>query len=332
MTNPEVSVLLPVHNAGPFLGAALASLSAQESVRLEVIVVDDGSTDGSRADLIAASKRHPWLRVLTQEQSGVARTLNRAFHESRGEFIARMDADDVAEPDRFRRQIEFLRREPSVGVCGSWFRILGSRVRGVIRTPVADAGIRARLVFGSAFAHPSVMLRRVVLEGLSDLYDPRQEGFEDYGLWLRLAQRTRLHNLPHVLLHYRMHPGQITRSPDPARRRGLEMLRRGLLESHGMQLSEVEARAHDATAFDESLLPAPSARIVETWLLRVSKEFPASGWCEATHLRRECADAWWRYLRRHIGGLAAARMYWRSGLAHEGEHRVSRVLRLALFR
>src|SRR2546430_1623182 len=101
---PDVSVLLPVHNAGVFLKPAIDSLAAQRAANFEVVAVDDGSTDGSRAELETAARTHRWLRVLTQDQGGVTRALNRGWSESRGLVVARMDADDECSPDRFAIQ------------------------------------------------------------------------------------------------------------------------------------------------------------------------------------------------------------------------------------
>jgi len=326
-SDPQVSVLLPVYNAGGHLAAALRSLAAQRGVRFEVVAIDDGSSDGSGEALRAASREHAWLRVLGQERRGVARALNRAIAESRAPLLARMDADDIAAPDRLRVQRDFLARETEVGVCGSAFRLLGE-ARGVVRVPMTDAAIRARLVFGSAFAHPAVMLRRNLLIDES-AYDPADEGFEDYALWLRLAARTRFCNLRQALLGYRVHAGQVTARRDAGRTARLERLRLTLLERCGLEMSEAERRAHEATGFEANANAAPLPTI-GTWLERLAIELPRAGWCETAPLQRECGEAWWRCNRTRAGGAAAAWRYWCQPIASRSPRSAWRALRLAL--
>lgn len=330
LRDPPVSVLLPVHNPGRHLAPALRSLAAQQDVKFEVIAIDDGSTDGSRETLSAAAREYSWLRVFTQERRGVALTLNRGLAESRGRLIARMDADDLAVPHRLHAQIQLLEREPSVGVCGSWFRTFGDGRSAVVKVPTANASIRARLVFGSALAHPSVMMRRELLVATGGPYKTDEEGVEDYGLWLRLAPLTRFHNVPEVLLHYRMHPAQVTAQPNAERLIRLERLRLDLLNRCGLRLTDAERRVHATTAF------APDARgdaaLPETgvWLARLADEVPRAGWCDAASLRRECAEAWWRCCRRKDHGWWNARYFLGNPLAPRTPRTVWRALRLAL--
>jgi glycosyltransferase involved in cell wall biosynthesis len=328
-STPEVSVLLPVRNAQPHLREALDSLAGQTRRDFEVVAVDDGSTDDSRDLLRAFAATHDWLRVVVQEPGGVARALNRALAESRGALIARMDADDRAMPERLGVQADFLRREPAVGVCGSWIRVFGGKPDGVVRVPVTDAEIRARLVFGSAFAHPAVMMRRELIASPPGPYDAAEDGAEDYGLWLRLARRTRFHNLPRVLLHYRKHVRQVTRRPAEVR---IAQLQAGFLAQQGMSPSAADLRAHAAAGFDEIGEPWPSMAEVQAWLTRLGQALPATGWCDAALLRRECAEAWWRFVRRQGRGGGVALAFWRSGLISRDGRSAWRALRLALER
>ena len=330
-TEPEISVLLPVYNAAPFLGPALASLAAQRGANFEVIAVDGGSTDGSRERLEEAQREFPWLRVLTQPQTGIARALNCAWTESRGQFIARMDADDVAVPDRLAVQAEFLRQTPAVGVCGSWFRTFGAAQGRVVKVPTSDSAIRARLVFGSAFAHPAVMMRREVAERVEGPYDSAAVA-EDYELWLRLAERTRFHNLPKVLLHYRLHAAQLTQRASPRNADYVRQLRLELLKRHGIGLTEREEVAHAATAIVGGEALTLSSADVEAWLARMTVEMVRANWCGASDLHHECAEAWWRFCRQHGRGRGAALAFWRSPLTARDVRSVWRALRLALGR
>lgn len=217
----KISVILPVFNEAALLGEALDSLFAQSETDFEIVAVDDGSTDGSLALLRAAAERDGRLRVLSQRHGGIVAALNRALAESRGRYVARMDADDVCAPDRLRLQAAFLDRNEGTGLVGSRVRFLGDRAahEGMARfvdwtnallTPERIA--RERFV-ESPFVHPSVMFRRELAQrhgGYRDGDFP-----EDYELWLRwLEAGARMEKLDAELLDWRERPERLTRT-DP---------------------------------------------------------------------------------------------------------------------
>src|SRR5262245_14197402 len=113
-TTPAISVLMPIYNAGRFLPAAVESVLAQTFADFELIAIDDGSRDGSSEVLAQLAARDPRIRVFAQENRGIVATLNRALELARAPLVARMDADDLSRPDRFAKQIAFLRQHPEV--------------------------------------------------------------------------------------------------------------------------------------------------------------------------------------------------------------------------
>jgi len=236
-----ISVLLPVRNAAPYLGDALASLWRQTWPEFEVIAVDDGSTDGSGEALERAALRERRLRLLRQEPQGLPAALNTALASSQGELIARMDADDLAHPERLFRQREFLRSDPNVSVVGCRVGLLPRGFRGAgmrrwvewhNRLSSHDAMVREVLV-DSPLAHGTAMIRRSALERVGGWED---RGWpEDVDLWLRLiAAGARFAKVPRVLYAWRQHATSATRS-DPRYSQAafdamrLDALERGLL-------------------------------------------------------------------------------------------------------
>jgi len=196
---PAVSVLMSVHDGAPLVLAAVASVLAQTAGDLELIVVDDGSTDAT-PDLLAAV-RDPRLRVLRQERTGLTRALNAGLGHAAAPLVARLDADDVALPERLERQCAFLAREPAVGLLGTAAREVDSRgalVR-IVRPPLDDAALRHALIRANPFVHSSVMVRRALLERAGG-YDATLPVAQDYDLWMRLARVARLANLADVLV------------------------------------------------------------------------------------------------------------------------------------
>jgi len=202
---PVLSVLLPVYNAAVFLEQAIDSILQQTYCDFELIVIDDASTDGS--DTVLDKISDPRIvRIKFNQNKGIVAALNKALDISRGRFIARMDADDIAAPNRFQLQVQYLEGHPEVAVVGSWIRGFG-RVRRpyVLRYPVSHASIEAGLLFDSPFAHPAVMMRRAMLDALEKKYSVDFPYTEDWELWSRLVRVGRAANIPVVLLDYRIH-------------------------------------------------------------------------------------------------------------------------------
>lgn len=198
---------MPAFNATRFIDASIASILCQTLADFELIVVDDGSLDGTSQRVRAHQAADPRIRLVAQAQTGVAAALNTGCLLARGRFIARMDADDLAAPDRLQRQFRFLEMHPDITILGSAIMLIdtaGVRM-GMRRFPTKPDVIARTLRAGSnPIAHPSVMVRREAL-CVSGGYDSRFEGSEDYELWLRMLGRFRFANLRAPLLHYRVH-------------------------------------------------------------------------------------------------------------------------------
>lgn len=199
---PRVSVLLPVYNACHTLPASVASILRQDYQDFEIVAVDDASTDGSR-DLLRAIN-DPRVRVIENATNrGVAYALNRAIDLARGEYLARMDADDISSPERLSRQVALLDADRSIGVLGTYVRTFGGRAR-VWKMPTTHEAISLHLLFYSCILHPTVMMRSQAVASLQGPYRENTVPAEDYDLWTRLIHRTRFANIAQVLLDYRL--------------------------------------------------------------------------------------------------------------------------------
>ncbi|MGI9509425.1 MAG: glycosyltransferase family 2 protein [Geminicoccaceae bacterium] len=229
----KLSVLMGVYDAERHLPAALASLFAQSFEDFELIVVDDGSTDGT-ADILASCE-DPRLMVLTNtENIGLTRSLNRALARSRGALLARLDADDRALPDRFRLQVDWMETHPETVVLGSRYRTVSTEggMLGTHAPPVSDGEIRWQMLFNNSFCHSAVMFRRSALECEPFAYDETLTSAQDYELWTRLLRQGEGANLPAVLVERCLHDQTITRMrheeqqqiADDISRRGIEAL------------------------------------------------------------------------------------------------------------
>ncbi|UOQ98306.1 glycosyltransferase family 2 protein [Hymenobacter sp. 5317J-9] len=235
---PLVSVVMPVYNCAPYVTEAVMSILNQTFTDFELLIFNDGSTDGSGAVLRGFAD--PRIRLFDYaENVGYVAHLNHALELARGTYLARMDADDVADPDRLARQVALLQAHPEVGLCGTAYREFGSR-QGLVAVPETDAEIRRWMLRSSPFGHPTVLLRKdVVLENCLR-YDAAAMPAEDYRLWYELSRVTQLANLPEPLLAYRVHSTQTSQVLTARRLASVDETRRRQLLDKGFKLTPAE--------------------------------------------------------------------------------------------
>ena len=306
---PRISVLLPVRNALPFLGESVGSIRAQTFDAWELVIVDDGSTDGSTKWLRDIARADSRLRVFTQPQAGIVAALNRAVAEARGELFARMDADDIADPRRFGKQVQFLDANPNVGVLGTAIRRIGA-ARGIWQRPIFNAELRAELLFATPFAHPTVMIRRAVwARGAGVGYRAEFNAAEDVDLWERLAEHTHFANLPEPLLKYRIHPRQTThvQAQDMSLNGTCVLLR--WVNKLGLKATEPEQQSHHMITW---LRPGTAGDLVASgnWLRRLLAANRTSGFLSEPALMKTVGLRWFEFCERHSSlGVEALRIF-----------------------
>jgi glycosyltransferase involved in cell wall biosynthesis len=196
----RLSVVMPVHNALPYLEEAIESIVAQSFADFEFVILDDGSTDGSGAVLDAWAAREPRIRLVRSERRlGPAGSSNRVVAEARTPLVARMDADDIAHPERLERQIRLFEAEPDAVLIGTLWDVIDERGR---RVRAAD---RSRLLRESPFApfsHPTIMFRREAFDRVGG-YRKEADRWEDVDLYLRFAEAGRILVLAEPLVSVR---------------------------------------------------------------------------------------------------------------------------------
>ena len=215
--NPTVSVVLSVRNGGADLPKALDTILNQSFSDFELIAINNGSTDGTRAFLDQVAD--PRVRVYHQEDRGLAAALNRGISLARGRYIARQDHDDWALPTRFAKQVAFLNANPDHALVGTRAEIWvgDSPARRFHDHPTEDTELRFALLSGNYIVHSSVMMRKAALDEVG-VYatDPSRQPPEDYELWSRIARRFRMANLAERLTIYREVPTSLSReNADP---------------------------------------------------------------------------------------------------------------------
>jgi hypothetical protein len=252
---PRVSVVMPVRNGAAYLDEAVDSVLAQTLEDLELVVIDDGSTDATPDILDRFARSDDRVRVRRIAASGLTPALNIGWREARAQYVARLDADDVALPTRLAKQATFLDDHPRVGVVGSAYVPLshaGERL-AVVRYPSDDATLRADLRRYNCLPHPTVMVRRAALEAA---HGYRLDQAEDYDLWLRIAERWELANLEEPLILYRHHAGQFSVGK-------LERQTLGAVAVRAAAAARAEGRSDPldgVETLDEALLPRLGVR------------------------------------------------------------------------
>ena len=233
MTSPRITVALSVYKNAEYLAEALDSILAQTFADFELVIVDDGSTDQSSAIIDRYTANDPRIRVIRQGNQGLVASLNHIIAVARAPYIARMDGDDIALPERFARQVAFLDAHPDHGVIGTQIWTIDAqghrRSEPPVDHPLSADVIAAALPTASPLCHPSVMMRRDVLKAAGG-YRPAYRHCEDYDLWLRLAEQTRIANLPERLHLYRYSPSQVSHRHVLAQRYGVAVARLARVE------------------------------------------------------------------------------------------------------
>jgi glycosyltransferase involved in cell wall biosynthesis len=212
---------MAVQNAQRYVAEAVESILKQTFGDFEFLILDDGSTDGSLDLLRRFSDRDTRIRLTRRPNRGLVASLNELIDQAKGEFIARMDADDISLPDRFQQQISYLHAHPEYVLVGS--RVLLIDPDGdplcdwcTIEDHEAIDAFNLEGKRGTLISHPVVMMRRSALVAVGKYRNFSM--MEDFDLFLRLAEYGRLTNLPDVLLKYRMHPNNISNTPEHRKR------------------------------------------------------------------------------------------------------------------
>lgn len=210
---PIVSVVLPVYNCEKYISESIDSILQQSFTDFELIVIDDGSSDGTYQKIKEFDD--PRIIVLSQKNKGLPCTLNESFEMARGKYIARQDADDYSFPDRLRRQVDFLENNPEIALVGTWAEIWVETEKSsrFIKHSIKSNSIKFDLLFDSAFVHSSIMLRKSLFN-VAGGYNPIYKPVEDYEYWTRIASQYEVANIPTILHAYRELPASMIRA-DP---------------------------------------------------------------------------------------------------------------------
>lgn len=205
-----ISVVMSVYNSDKYLDEAIKSILSQTYTDFEFIIIDDGSTDNSCSIIEKYCLSDSRIVLIKQQNHGLIYSLNKGIKIASGEYIARMDADDISFVDRLETQIAFLNNNPEIGICGTGIELFGDSFNQDSFSPETHEQAIVKLLFRSPLSHPTVMFRRSIIEKHNLNYSADYMHCEDYELWSRWADFSKIANISRVLLKYRIHNQQIS--------------------------------------------------------------------------------------------------------------------------
>ncbi len=268
---PLVSILLPAYNAALYLREAIDSILHQTYSHFELIIINDGSVDQTEEIILSYSDRR--IRYIKNESNlGLIDTLNMGIDNSTGQYIIRMDADDISIYKRIERQVEFMEKHRQVAVAGSWYYAFtmsdGKMVRGEADSDV----LKATLLFNTCLCHPATIIRKSVLDKYKLRYNPKYKHLEDYELWIRISKVADLSNVKEFLFRYRTHDQQISQEQFNYQKEKANILRAEHLTTLGFVYTEKELEVHNTVACNTRITSISQLKCIESWFLHLIQQ------------------------------------------------------------
>lgn len=289
---PKVTVLMPVYNGEQYLREAIDSILNQTFTDFEFLIIDDGSTD--RSVEIVRSYNDPRIRLeLNGSNLQLITTLNKGLDLAYGEYVARMDCDDISLPERLAKQVQFMDEHPEVGACGTWIETFGSLCGHFLRHPTDAETIKANSFFDSPLAHPTVIMCLALLNSHSLRY-PNYFAAEDYGLWAKASFLFPLANIPEVLLKYRVTSTSIgAKYPDQQRMSVFEIQKLNINRLGITNISAEDFAIHKLIAFNPEAINSKELIIkASEWLQRLHHANQSTQCYPEPHFHQLLAEKW----------------------------------------
>jgi glycosyltransferase involved in cell wall biosynthesis len=265
---PKISVVMSVYNSADFLKEAIDSILNQTFSDFEFIIINDGSTDNS-LNIIKSYNDKRIKLIDNVVNKGLIYSLNKGFDEAIGKYIARMDADDISELDRLKKQFDFLELNENIGVLGGDYISFSNKHSKRLHSIVNSNEIKTFLLFSATMCHPTLMIRKNILVDNQFKYSETAKHVEDYDLWTKLVLKTDFENLPDVLLKYRDHVNQVSHANNDTQLKNSNTIRENYLKCLGFQFTEKELAIHNLISSNKRIVSKEELLSIETWLLNL---------------------------------------------------------------
>ena len=317
---PLVTVMMPVYNGKAYLREAIDSVLAQTLTDWELLLIDDGSTDGS-VDFIGEHYTDARIRVLANDRNrGVAYTRNAGIDAARGEFLAWLDSDDIMSPDRLQSQVAYLHRRPELGACGTWIRRFGAGRAFSSRQPESPEIVRGLLLFTPIVPNATVMLRLALVRQFGLRYDHGLPIAEDYDFVLKCSQHFSIGILPRVLYSYRVAENSLTQRLDQEEESAFaisKIVHGRALAKFGISATDEELRTHRILNSGLVFTIFEQYAAAFDWLLRLLRHNEEVKFYELSAFRRVAANRFFFISKKaSLFGIRTLVFYVRNAVAH----------------
>jgi len=268
MIVPRVTVLMSVYNGESYLVEAIESILNQSFTDFEFIIINDGCTDSSRGIITLYSDHR--IRLIDNERNiGLTRSLNKGLELAQGEYIVRMDADDISLSKRIEKQVSFMQNNLSIGVCGSWIKYFRNGNKTVFRSPSNPDEIKANLFFKNIIFHPTVIFRKFLTNGDRMFYNKNYLRAQDYELWARISHLSNISNINEVLVEHRSHENAIFQTDRAGQIKYAEKVITKQIQRLGINASKVSIKLHKQILDFDHSFSLESLNEAGIWLLNL---------------------------------------------------------------
>lgn len=288
---PILSIVMPVYNRADYLRESLESILNQSFSDFEFIIIDDGSSDGS-VEIIQSYKDERINLFVNSENKGIVYSRNRGLKEAEGKYTAMFDSDDIALPDKFEKQTDFLEKHPDYAMCGTWVKWIdenGQLTGEKWKLPAPPEKIPAIMLFRNYFVQPTVVIRREAIPegGYSEGFDI----VEDSKMWFDVSLKHKVANLPEYLLHYRVHSGNVSNRSEKHIRNSKKFIAYQLGKLN-IRASDEELDLHLKLKGSEKITSLNELDNYEKWMLKILRANDSVNLYDKKILRKVVFNRW----------------------------------------
>lgn len=311
---------MPLYNGRTYVAAAIDSVLAQTSADWELLVIDDGSTDGG-LELVKSTYSDPRIRLMANPRNyGVAYTRGVGIDQARGEYLAWIDCDDIMMPRRLELQLAYLRQHPDIGLCGTWIERFGSNDHSQARPPTDPELLRCLLLFTPIIPNATVMLRLQLVRQYDIGYDRSLPIAEDYDFVLQCSRHFQVGIVPHLLYRYRVTEDSLMQRYNGSEEDSYAVTKVVFgrsLASFGIEATESDLRAHRSLNTGQVFTDFAQYRRASEWLLRLIDHNNCIKQYDRAAFRRACTDRLYFISKKATRfGMRTLYFYVRTAVAH----------------
>jgi len=288
---PLVSVVMSVYNGASYVKEAIESILNQTYVHFEFLIINDGSTDSSLEIIYSFSD--PRIKLIDNGvNKGLIYSLNKGLDEAQGKYIARMDADDISLPTRFEKQVAYLERHQTIGIVGSDYIAFTNDSSKYITSIRNSSQIKTFLLFGATVCHPTLMLRKSVIDECNFRYSSEAKHVEDFDLWTRMSVHTHFANIDEALLKYRDHPGQVSHAYSYIQKENSDIVRKHYLSALGFFASDADLAIHNQISSNQRITSKNDLIHIKHWLENLIAQNNAKEIISSVNFNQVMAKQW----------------------------------------